>query len=95
MVGLFFLADWCSWSYSGWWTALKNVDLTVSKSAEHAAKLVAELQKNQPGVDPLKLNGTVGQKWVPQCRDIDNAVPGKPVAWIVLMVTPCGQILRL
>lgn len=68
----------------GYGQALKNVDLTKSKSAEHAAKLVAEFAKKNQTQEWILGRGWNQVLWdkneFPNAETLDNAVPGKPVA---------------
>jgi len=68
----------------GYGKALSNVDLTISKSAEHAAELVAEYAKKNPEQEWVLGRGWNQVLWTknrfPNAETLDNAVPGKPVA---------------
>ncbi|NNJ71652.1 MAG: amidohydrolase family protein, partial [Enterobacterales bacterium] len=68
----------------GYGQALSNVDLTISKSAEHAAKLVAEYAAKHRDQEWILGRGWNQVLWdkneFPNAETLDNAVPGKPVA---------------
>ena len=64
--------------------SLKNVDLTSSKSAEHAAELVAKFARQNKTQEWILGRGWNQVLWdkneFPNAETLDNAVPGKPVA---------------
>ncbi len=63
--------------------SLQNVDLTKSKSAEHAAQLVAEFARKNNTQEWILGRGWNQVLWdkneFPNAETLDNAVPGKPV----------------
>ena len=63
--------------------ALNNVDLTKSKSAEHAAELVAQFARENNTQEWILGRGWNQVLWekneFPNAETLDNAVPGKPV----------------
>jgi predicted amidohydrolase YtcJ len=68
----------------GYGQALSTVDLTQSKSAEHAAELVAEYARENKDQEWILGRGWNQVLWdknqFPTAETLDNAVPGKPVA---------------